>query len=368
MAGVTECVLIPTATPTFAPSPSPTATPTASPTAQPTPAPTASPTAAVLIPAPVVPENSATAAPTPAPTPVAAAGLHAGALCLAACEGSAPAAASTECGYFSYALNACPSFTGCNATEARTVKDRCLAQGTCSNAQCGVPSTVAVVETPKAAVATSMRMTGVSAEALAADSNLQLALRGGVASSLGVTVAGVKITSVTAAAQRRLGVDDDSLRRLSSGVNVAFEVAIPTADVGAVAAMSEKVATQAATFATFVQAEAAALGVLDALQDLEIDSSGITTAQATTKSLPTSFSPTTQLSASELPTWAPTPTPAAPAVVPSGAGSSAGVSAAAVVGVAVGVVALAGLSLWASKKKKSASIGVYEVDFDDVAV
>ena len=56
----------------------------------------------------------------------------------------------------------------------------------CSSTQCGVPDEVVLVETPKAAVTATLPMTGVSAAELLADANLLLALRGGVAQSLGV--------------------------------------------------------------------------------------------------------------------------------------------------------------------------------------
>ena len=181
----------------------------------------------------------------------------------------------------------------------------------CSSTQCGVPDEVVLVETPKAAVTATLPMTGVSAAELLADANLQLALRGGVAQSLGVNTSFVVIASVTAAA-RRLSAAPPTRRhrhrRLSgSGVSVAFEVELATADAGAVAEMAEKVSTQAATFHAFVKASAAELGVLDAVADLVVDAAAVTTEQAVTKTLPAAYDVTATLAPHLIPTAAPTP-------------------------------------------------------------
>jgi hypothetical protein len=155
-----------------------------------------------------------------------------------------------------------------------------------------------LVETPKAAVKTAMPMEGISVAELRSDVNLQLALRGGVAESLDVTTDDVQIASMSATTRRRLAV----------GVSVEFEVAIPEASVGAVVAMTEKIAMQATTFDAFIKAEAADLGVLDLVASLVVQAAAITAVQATIKMLPATYVATATLPASAIPTFAPTST------------------------------------------------------------
>jgi hypothetical protein len=352
----------PTASPTAAPTDFPTAAPTLSPTAFPTAAPTLSPTAAptdaVLKTAPPSPAggfvNSVTAAPTPEPTTVSAeqvATLIEGATCLSTCQADAPAA-STTCEYYSYTLNQCGSFATCSATEATTVKNKCLAEGSCSNTQCGVPASVQMVEVPKAAVTTAMPMQGISVEDLAGDVNLQLALRGGVADSLGVETDDVKIASMTATTRRRL----------SAGVEVVFEVAIAEASAGAAAEMKAKIETQAETFDTFIKAKAADLGVLDSVATLVVEAAAISTEQAVTKTLPASFDATDELPAAAIPTFAPTPAKLSVTLAPKAAApAAAGLGAGAMAGAAVAaVLVLLGLLVYKRQKaKKSRRPSVY---------
>ena len=219
----------------------------------------------------------------------------------------------------------------------------------CSSTQCGVPDEVVLVETPKAAVTATLPMTGVSAAELLADANLQLALRGGVAQSLGVNTSFVVIASVTAAARRLSSAPParrHHRRRMSgSGVSVAFEVELATADAGAVAEMAEKVSTQAATFHAFVKASAAELGVLDAVADLVVDAAAVTTEQAVTKTLPAAYDVTATLAPHLIPTFAPTPAETLPPAGPTPAPEQgfALPSTAALAGGLAGMVLLAAL-------------------------
>jgi len=239
-----------------------------------------SPTAANFFPAPEqLPANAATVAPTPEPTVVLAAELIAGTACLDACEASAPASASSSvCAFYDYALSVCEGFSRCTPQEATTVKDSCLGHGACSNLQCGVAADAALVETPKAAVVTTMTMYGITAEAIRVDLNVQLALTNGVATSVQVEAADVTLLGAQETTSRRRlstmpqdygsvqeygSFEDEEAAAITDGVSVSFEIALEHAHNGTVAAMTEKVAVQATTFGTFAQAAAAELGVLD---------------------------------------------------------------------------------------------------------
>jgi hypothetical protein len=253
---------------------------TQAPTQAPTPT-TSSPTPAVRRTAPPTRANAVSQAPTPAPTVVSVeekTTLIKGASCLSQCRSSAPAAA-TKCEFLSYTLNTCSEFSSCTAAEARTVKDKCLGMRACSRSQCGVPATVTLVETPKAAVTVAMPMTGLTVQDLTTNLNLRLALRTGVATSLSVLVSDVSIKAMS----------NSTARRLNEGVTVEFEIAIADADDGAVAEMEEKVDVQADTFEGFVQASAADLGVLADVASLSIESTAVTATQATVESLPLDF-------------------------------------------------------------------------------
>jgi hypothetical protein len=272
-------------------------------------APTSFPTPAVHHTAPPTQTNADTQAPT-ADTPTAVsdaeqAFLLQGAGCLLPCIGSTPAAATgSPCRFLGHALTACPAFGSCSPTEARAAKDTCLALGACALSQCGVPSDVALVRSPAAAVTVTVLLGGLMT--LDLTGNLRLALRTGVANALGAALGGVSIRSVR----------DSTARRLSEGVTVEFEVAIVDGSAGAVAAMEERVRTQADTLIGFVRASAAELGVLTPTMVawLTIDPAEVTVTQATVASLPESFVATATLP----------PTPAANSTATTGPAAAPG--------------------------------------------
>jgi len=235
-------------------------------------------------------------APTPPPTRLNQVALSQGDPCLTECQASMTLLGSSECTFYDHVFNGCPSFsTDCNAAEARTIKNRCLAGGKCTNGQCGVPQTAVVVETPAAAVLATLPIAGVSVAELSSNLNLQLALRSGVANALRIIVTDVLIKSMVALGRRRLGNG-------VAGVTVEFEITLVQIDMatkdgkGAVDEMTDKVATQAQTFDSFIKASAASLGVLDQMDQMSVDIGAITMKQGTVKSLP---EPTPPLPAAE---------------------------------------------------------------------
>jgi hypothetical protein len=272
-----------------------------------TPMPTPMPTPFALKAAPTEFVNAATVAPTAGPTDVPLTErftLIRRAGCLLQCQTTAPAAAS-KCQYFDYVLNQCPGFGSCSEAEARVAKDRCLALGSCTSLQCGVPNAVVLVDVPAAEVAAVMPIAGVNAAQLAAEFNMQLALRSGLAASIGVVTDDVTITSMSAAlpgqASRRLAGDalsNDTASKFpteSHGTIVEFAIATTDVSVESAADMEVRIEMQAPTFDAFVQASAASLGVLGLFEGMRIDSDSVTMEQGTVKSLPDEFVATTPL-------------------------------------------------------------------------
>jgi hypothetical protein len=155
-----------------------------------------------------------------------------------------------------------------------------------------VPQAIALVTAPKAAVLLTVPVSGLSVVQFE-DKNVQLAMTAGVGWALQVDASRVVIVASTYI--QVAGVNRH--RHLSSGGHLSAELEIPTesTDASAVNAIEERIDVQKNTFVQFFKTKAAELGVLNIVQNASIDTTAISTEQATTKSLPATYNAKTRV-------------------------------------------------------------------------